>query len=58
MTVESEAVLAKHQRDHGGTLTRIAISRAERLSAPRRKGAAPDGWRALAPITQLCAVKG
>jgi len=58
VTVESEAVLAKHQRDHGGTLTRIAISRAERLNAPRRQDAAPDGWRALAPITQLCAVKG
>jgi precorrin-6Y C5,15-methyltransferase (decarboxylating) len=57
VTVESEAVLAKHQRDHGGALTRIAISRAETLGAPERKRGAP-GWRALAPVTQLCVVKG
>lgn len=58
VTVEGEAVLVKQQRDHGGSLTRIAISRVERMSPASQKGNAPDGWRALAPITQLCAVKG
>lgn len=54
VTIESEAILAKHQHDHGGTLTRIAISRAETMGG---KAGAPGGWRALAPVTQLCAVK-
>jgi precorrin-6B C5,15-methyltransferase / cobalt-precorrin-6B C5,C15-methyltransferase len=54
VTVESEAVLAKHHHDHGGTLTRIAISRAEPMGG---KSGAPGGWRALAPVTQLCTVK-
>lgn len=54
VTVDSEAVLTKHQRDHGGSLTRIAISRTEAMGG---KAGAPDGWRALAPVTQFCAVK-
>jgi precorrin-6Y C5,15-methyltransferase (decarboxylating) len=60
VTVESEAVLAAHHRDYGGSLTRIAISRAEpfgdRSGGGKSSGGTP-GWRAMAPVTQLCAMK-
>jgi precorrin-6Y C5,15-methyltransferase (decarboxylating) len=50
VTVGGEAALIGFRAAHGGTLTRIAVSRAEPLG---------DGltWRALAPVTQLRAVK-
>jgi len=50
VTVESEAAVAAFRAAHDGTLARIAISRAEPLG---------DGlvWRALAPVTQMRAVK-
>lgn len=58
VTIDSEAVLARHQRQHGGSLTRIAVSRAETFNGKGgNQTEASGGWRALAPITQLCAVK-
>jgi precorrin-6Y C5,15-methyltransferase (decarboxylating) len=63
VTVESEAVLAAHHREYGGSLTRIAISRAEGMGTKGTdtKGAGTKrrapGWHALAPVTQLCTVK-
>jgi precorrin-6B C5,15-methyltransferase / cobalt-precorrin-6B C5,C15-methyltransferase len=50
VTTEGEARLFEWQTQHGGTLTRIAVSRAE-PAGPRHL------WRALAPVTQLAAVK-
>jgi precorrin-6Y C5,15-methyltransferase (decarboxylating) len=50
VTAEGEAQLLDWCARHGGTLTRIAVSRAE-----------PAGryhlWRSLAPVTQLAALK-
>ncbi|MEX2648644.1 MAG: precorrin-6y C5,15-methyltransferase (decarboxylating) subunit CbiE [Alphaproteobacteria bacterium] len=50
VTVEGEALLAGFRARHGGDLTRIAVSRAEPLGSGLV-------WRALAPVTQLRAVK-
>lgn len=50
VTVEGEVRLAGFRARHGGDLIRIAVSRAEPLGS----GLA---WRALAPVTQLRAVK-
>ena len=50
VTVEGEAVLARLQRAWAGSLTRIAISRAEPVGGLL-------GWRPLMPVTQLAAVK-
>ncbi|HWB50903.1 MAG TPA: precorrin-6y C5,15-methyltransferase (decarboxylating) subunit CbiE [Stellaceae bacterium] len=50
ITTEGERALLDWQAAHGGTLTRLAVSRAEPLGAHR-------GWRALAPVTQLLCVK-
>ncbi len=50
VTVESETVLARASDRFGGSLTRIAISRAEPLG---QFGA----WRGLIPVTQLAALK-
>jgi precorrin-6Y C5,15-methyltransferase (decarboxylating) len=45
VTVEGEAALARHRATYGGTLSRIAVSRAEPLGAHL-------GWRPLMAITQ------
>ncbi|MFV0358772.1 precorrin-6y C5,15-methyltransferase (decarboxylating) subunit CbiE [Tropicimonas sp.] len=45
VTLEREAVLAALQSEFGGSLTRIAISRAEAVGSYR-------GWKPLMPITQ------
>ncbi len=50
VTVEGEAVLFEAQRAIGGTLTRIAISRAEPVGPFQ-------GWRPLMPVTQWSARK-
>lgn len=50
VTVEGEAVLARLQRDWGGTLVRIAIQRAEPVGGFL-------GWRALMPVTQFATTK-
>jgi precorrin-6Y C5,15-methyltransferase (decarboxylating) len=50
VTVEGEAVLAQWRHTTSGSLRRIAVSRADRMGDRM-------GWRALAPITQLEAVK-
>jgi len=50
VTVEGEVRLAGFRALHGGDLTRIAVSRAEPLGSGLV-------WRALAPVTQLRAVK-
>ena len=51
VSVEGEAVLDTWQRSHGGTLTRIAITRCEPLGRFR-------GWRPMMPVTQLAATRG
>jgi precorrin-6Y C5,15-methyltransferase (decarboxylating) len=50
VTVAGEARLFAWQRETGGALTRIAVSRAEPLGAHL-------AWRPLLPVTQLAAVK-
>lgn len=50
VTAEGEARLLDWHARHGGTLTRIAVSRAEPLGAHHL-------WRPLAPVTQLALVK-
>jgi precorrin-6Y C5,15-methyltransferase (decarboxylating) len=50
ISTAGERALLDWQASHGGSLTRIAISRAEPLGAQL-------GWRALAPVTQLAATK-
>jgi precorrin-6B C5,15-methyltransferase / cobalt-precorrin-6B C5,C15-methyltransferase len=50
ISTEGERALYECQAAHGGTLTRLAISRAEKLGTHL-------GWRALAPVTQLAVVK-
>lgn len=50
VTVEGERLLFQWQEKVGGTLTRIAIQRAEPIGQFL-------GWRALAPITQWTVVK-
>ena len=50
VTVEGERALIHWHAETGGTLGRIAVSRAEPMGAF-------SGWRASAPVTQLAAVK-
>ena len=50
VTVSGEARLLEWQASHGGTLTRLAISRAAPIGTQL-------GWRPLMPVTQLAAVK-
>jgi len=50
VTAEGEARLVDWHKRYGGTLTRIAISRAE-PSGPQHL------WRSLAPVTQLTVTK-
>lgn len=50
VTVEGEAVLLKLQSQHGGSLTRIEIQRAERVGTRL-------GWRPMMPVVQLAATK-
>ena len=51
VSVEGEAVLDRWHRAHGGSLTRIAITRCEPLGRYR-------GWRPLMPVTRLAVTKG
>jgi len=50
VTVEGEAALARLQQQLDGSLTRIAVSRAEPVGGLL-------GWRALMPVTQFAAMK-
>ena len=50
VTVASEARLAAWHAQHGGRLTRIAVSEAEPLGGGH-------AWRPLMPVTQLCVSK-
>ena len=50
VSVEGESVLEDWHRIHGGSLTRIAITRCEPLGRFR-------GWRPLMPVTQLAATR-
>jgi precorrin-6Y C5,15-methyltransferase (decarboxylating) len=50
ISTEGERALLDWQAQHGGSLTRLAVSRAEPLGTHL-------GWRALAPVTQLAIVK-
>jgi precorrin-6Y C5,15-methyltransferase (decarboxylating) len=50
VTAEGEARLLDWHKSHGGTLTRIAISRAEPFGPHHL-------WRSLAPVTQLTVTK-
>ncbi len=50
VTLEGEQALVAWQRQNGGALTRLEVSRAEPVGAL-------TGWRALMPVTQLAAVK-
>jgi precorrin-6Y C5,15-methyltransferase (decarboxylating) len=50
ISTEGERALYDWQARHGGTLTRLAVSRAEKLGSHL-------GWRALAPVTQFAVTK-
>ena len=50
VTLEGEAVLMAWHQNHGGAMTRIAISRADPIGPF-------EGWRPLMPVTQLALVK-
>ena len=50
VTLESEKVLLDWQASRGGDLTRIAISRAEKVGPYQ-------GWKPMMPVTQYSAVK-
>jgi len=50
VTLEGEAALLAWQKEHGGALTRIAVSRAEPVGPFR-------GWRPMMPVTQYSSVK-
>ena len=54
VSIEGERALLDWHATRGGTLTRIAVSRAEKLGKPP---GARLGWRALAPVTQLACEK-
>ncbi len=50
ISTNGERALLDWQAQHGGSLVRLAVSRAEPLGAHL-------GWRALAPVTQFAVVK-
>jgi precorrin-6Y C5,15-methyltransferase (decarboxylating) len=50
VTLEGEAALLAWQKDHGGSLTRFAISRAEPVGPFQ-------GWRPMMPVTQYMSIK-
>ncbi|WP_193370255.1 precorrin-6y C5,15-methyltransferase (decarboxylating) subunit CbiE [Pelagibius marinus] len=50
VTLEGEAALLDWQKQHGGSLTRIAVSRAEPVGPFR-------GWRPMMPVTQYSSTK-
>jgi len=50
VTLDGEAALIRWRNELGGSLTRIAVSRAEPIGAHL-------GWRPLMPVTQWAAVK-
>jgi precorrin-6B C5,15-methyltransferase / cobalt-precorrin-6B C5,C15-methyltransferase len=55
VSLESEACLLRWRKALGGELTRIAISRADRLGEDEPRNV--TGWRPLMPITQWCWTK-
>ena len=54
VTLDGERALLDWHAAHGGSLTRLAVSRAEPLGNP---SGGRLGWRALAPVTQILCVK-
>jgi precorrin-6Y C5,15-methyltransferase (decarboxylating) len=54
VSIDGERALLDWHATHGGGLTRLAVSRAERLGQPP---GGRLGWRALAPVTQLACEK-
>jgi precorrin-6Y C5,15-methyltransferase (decarboxylating) len=50
VTLEGEAALLAWQKDNGGVLTRLAVSRAEPVGPFQ-------GWRPMMPVTQYAATK-
>ncbi|MBV9151604.1 MAG: cobalamin biosynthesis bifunctional protein CbiET, partial [Alphaproteobacteria bacterium] len=50
VSLAGERALLDFQAQHGGNLTRIAVSRAEPLGVQQ-------GWRPQLPVTQLAAAK-
>lgn len=50
VTLEGETALLDWQKQHGGSLTRIAVSRAEPVGPFR-------GWRPMMPVTQYSSTK-
>ncbi len=50
VTLEGETVLTTWHAEHGGAMTRIAVSRADPIGPY-------EGWRPLMPVTQLALVK-
>ena len=50
VSVEGESIVDEWQRQHGGALSRISVTRAEPLGRFR-------GWRPLMPVTQLAVTK-
>ncbi len=50
VTLDGEAILMRWQREFGGELSRIAISRAEPIGNKL-------AWRALRPVTQFAVHK-
>jgi precorrin-6Y C5,15-methyltransferase (decarboxylating) len=50
VTLEGERKLLDWQAEHGGDLTRIAVSRAEKVGPYQ-------GWRPAMPVTQYAGVK-
>ncbi len=50
VTLESEAMLAGLQAEHGGELVRLSVARAEAIGGMR-------GWKPLRPVTQWSLVK-
>ena len=54
VSIGGERRLLAWQAEHGGSLSRLAVSRAVPLGKPPGKRL---GWRALAPVTQLLCIK-
>ena len=50
VTLETEAALIARHAEHGGSLTRIALSRADSIGGK-------TGWRAAMPVTHWVWVK-
>jgi precorrin-6B C5,15-methyltransferase / cobalt-precorrin-6B C5,C15-methyltransferase len=55
VTLQSESTLLSHHARLGGELTRIAITRADRIGAT--SSPSPSGWRPALPVTQWTWIK-